>query len=1030
MRRLGTHDLGLTSSSPAICIVVYDSTSNVPSICFTQEANADLPYVIVNGVVVDCTNVLDDVTIKSARPTTAGGLKRNTLDITFRTDHLNAYPFMKGVFSKEIYYAGKNYESVYFVAYSFDRSSQAEDITHGACYGAFQIRDELAWSEDTGIMSISLIDIITGQEQIVGATSEAIEDIFYIYNSWYQGSIFPKVYGQVPRIKLLNAFPTFNLKKLSGSITGTLRTAYGTGSLVGTILTLENNVTAGSLLLQLVSVGGTVRIKFKNGEVMSGALAYNTGADTIEFTVAGRNTYYNQVKGWTDSKDGRTPPQWGAHPNYTDVDFAVNATIIPDAKHVVLDPEGWMQADIHFYDTGGTLGDRVVTNSKTRMKGLLEERKDSVLHDYWNDTAHSGLVTHSTLSCYFDNSVGNETYLSPAITPVWAFDSYRFMNFFKVGQNVRLFFIDPATANAAGSVGDTWNLVGITPGTVDYSCYIRNGFSKFDSNNIYCEAEGRLIQIPPANVVSVTQTGTYHGLTNLTKITLTTDPLGMDIGATSNTVYADALYQDTNATDGWLPSILSAIITQECAGGLASLLSTQITDASKYPSVNIWPYIGVHLYSNEKVTDVIDKICYQCGVSARWDAGKFDFPITSFYKDNYKLITLSSPTRKYVKPMFYWTDKDEMLEKSAALTIGRIKTVLSDGLEHIQIYFKGTYGGWDDPFYSPVRSEINRAIKPKARVVEYHFDYINDADSFAQAAAMALAIGSASAYSSTQRKITTEMTMKGCRWEALDPIIFRDYPLLSSGADTNVSFDTTDDRIMYNKPITAGGGADLISPNFLMGCVGCVDDVTYKFSVLAPTVTLTARMSQLNVDDVTGIVPYKAPGAPNKPTVNNNPNLPPNQGAGNHSFGYGGNSIMMPEVLSKAADVVINSTSLYTTSLTLTCDAGWIFDLGWDWTVEVVDPKNTNGVAISSTPYGTFANKNNDAYVPTVYTINLNVYYFWFDGESLNTQYRECKLKFTRRMHLTRDPSSEVVEDFFYATFQISRVLPIGTVGS
>jgi hypothetical protein len=73
MRRLGTHDTGLTSSSPSVCVVIYDGVTSTPSLCLTQEAFNDLPSVKVHGTAITCLNVLDDVTIKSVLPTTAGG---------------------------------------------------------------------------------------------------------------------------------------------------------------------------------------------------------------------------------------------------------------------------------------------------------------------------------------------------------------------------------------------------------------------------------------------------------------------------------------------------------------------------------------------------------------------------------------------------------------------------------------------------------------------------------------------------------------------------------------------------------------------------------------------------------------------------------------------------------------------------------------------------------------------------------------------------------------------------------------------
>ncbi len=275
---------------------------------------------------VQCLSIIDDISITSTRPQSGGALRRNTATISFKTNRETSKPLVEDPIGYNFYCGGRNFDDLYFSIYSVDRTKLLYDIKLGACYGVFKLDNEVSWTEKDGTQSISLIDTLLAQEAICAATDEDMPDFFFYYNSWYKSNFMPKAYGQVPRVKVLNAFPSFSVKNFTAAISGKVKSAYDDTS---TEIVLEENVDETSLLLQAAELGGIVRIRMHDNEVISGTLDYDSGAQTITLTIVDRNTYYNEVLCYNDSLDGRSPDQWGAHPNWTDTRFSPYQTIVP-----------------------------------------------------------------------------------------------------------------------------------------------------------------------------------------------------------------------------------------------------------------------------------------------------------------------------------------------------------------------------------------------------------------------------------------------------------------------------------------------------------------------------------------------------------------------------------------------------------------------------------------------------------------------------------------------------------------------------
>jgi hypothetical protein len=1022
MRHLGLQKILSPSSAPVIVVVVLSTATRLPTYAWVQESQSDVMEVIYNGAVVPCKGILDDVSVRATRPSSGGGLRRNVTTLKFNVENTKGYPIFEDPILKSLYYGGSNFDDFYFGIFGIDRVNLNEDLLGGASYGFYKVDNEIDWTESDGTQTINLLDITLTQDNIVGATEEVIDDTFFIYNSWYDANFFPKAYGQVPRIKVLNAFPSFGIKNFSASISGRVRSNYTDTS--PTIL-LEENTDQASLLLQAANIGGIVRIRMNDSEVIAGTLDYDDVDKTITLVVTERNTYYNRVAAYNDSLDGRTPDQWGLHPSYVSVRFSPFQTVIPNAKDLILDQNGYMQADIWFFDAADSTDKGVIeTDCVCQIQGLLDQRKDVVIHSYWIDSRYPSQQNQGSISGYYNNT-SNTTYLPSDQVPQWGVAGFQFLKFRDEVQFIKLFFNDPSVSiPGSGSIGDQWQMVNIEPDEVDTSCYIRNGYSRFDVDHVYVEGEGKLIKVPSGNV-TITQSGTFYGLTNLCKIALTATPLDMNIGAKSNIVYVDALFKNGTDLESRTENVLKEIIKEDPT--LESMLGNNFLTLQEN---NYLPYIGWVAKTETKLTEIIDRICYQCGITLQWRRDKFQIQIVGWNQDAERIVTVEEheddpdttddddiiypPPGDYVEVLAPYTDENEMLENSAGVKIGKLRTskYADDGeQEFIPLYFKATYGGWEDPFYPNVRSSNNRNIKPYERVVEYHFDLINDINSYLFAVGKSLSIGHPSGYGLAQRSLSTDMCMDGARWDAMDPIVFHQFPLISTTDETNGWYNNDGNKALLY-PAREDG------KHYIMGAVCVVEDISYDFNVDKPVVKIQARNSQTFVY-ASGVPVYGPPGPPELPTIPTDPNVPPNAGGGNGGHTVVGNDWLMPQVIDPepVSSISIDRTEPYDRTFTITVDAGFVFNKGWSYNLYIDIPGgsvdnvlelNVHGAEVQGDTTGVFPDKTDDDYVPPIYTVVLYVNYLWFNDVSEGTTNKPLKMILHRRW----SEGGEVQEDF------------------
>jgi hypothetical protein len=1012
MQQLGNFDTANQSQAPVFVVVLFDSATRLPSFALIQESPTDIPSVYLNGVAIETRGLLGDLSITVARPSDGGGILRRNCTLNINTEHASGYAYFRAALSKSLYYGGQTVGDFYFGIYGFERHHMNEDLRDGLFYGFYQIESGVQWTEEDGTTQLPLNDILNLDETIVGATSESIPESFFLYNPWFDGVIVPKVFGYVPRIKLINSFPSISVKDLSASISGSVAASYNGAS---TSIILEQYTDKSSVLRQIADIGGYVRIKMADGEVIYGTLDYDDVANTVTLLVVTRNTYYGKSTGYTYASNGQTPADWRSDATYQRIPptWSYNSSVILDGKNKIQDTSGWMQADVEFWVDPTTI---ITETRAVQMQGWDNEDENLLKHDTFFNAANDNT---SVLSYDFFLAGYGAGYIPGfGSQTVWANPAGQYLKFLAVPKEVKFYFNDPNTSvPGSGAAGSGWQMVGIEPAAVTYECYIRNGYSHFSNNNVYCEGDGRLIKIPTANIVSVTDSTTVGALTSMAKIVLTAAPLDMDIGATSNVVYTDALYR-TGTNEKRTEKVINAILAE--SSFLSYFAGNNITDTSSGLSASNWlPYIGYLAKGEETVTDVVDRACFQCGATFRWSRNQFHIRQTAYVTGAETTVDIDGDD--YIKPELPTTDMYEMLENASSINFGKLRTAIdAAGYEYIPLYFEVDYGGWEDPFFKPAKQLVNKAIRPKERKVSYAFDLINDPASMNYAVGAFLSIGHPSAVSSVQRTLVTEMSLHGCQWEALDPVVFKDFPLISTADETNANLDTSR-YPRYLKPLDG--------KKFIMGAVCVAETVEYNLAVRNPNVKLTARMSQTFVN-ANGVSIYAPPYPPLPPPVpSGNPADPPSAptGGAGSGYGYGGTYDPMPLALTGVATIEIDSLAAEVLALSVAVNSSGIYTGGWTYALEVVDPYAT-GAASVSVAAGSFLDKLDDSYVNTPIPFNLTVDYTWFTPVPAALT-RTLILRFTRTIKYSiagPDTYTDVID--YPITVNIAR--PLDIVGS
>lgn len=877
----------VSGRAPMAVAVMFVVGESVPVTAFIQEGPSDevVGQVSIHGYTIDVEYVMDDFKYNEQRPTDGGGIRRRSISFSVRGygDDSEGGPFVSKIAPtqavnkfdwvwRRLYTGGISREEIYFEVYLIDRANQYKELQLGTTLGTYRIDFNTAWQESSELTNISLVDAMLVEDNLVGATDDIIDDRLYIFNSWFRENCIPQAYGMVPRIRTLNAFPSVDTRELSSTFNGTIRANYTD---VATTILLAEDVQYGNPLLELAIISAVVRIKLGTGECVQGTLSYNSGLQQISLTSVTRNVPYATGKGYTYNVAGEIPENWGlgvAPPQ----SWSLRQIVIVNGRSVIQAATGWARASVNFYDVS-QVPQPIQTFTKDFQLEGFGDTEDSVRHA---PISHSGL-SDSSISLNWNTSQSNAGDNFP-----YTFNtSGNLVYFLNIYKDVDLYFVDPSIGPVAGTLGDPWAVVGIEPLTVDYYTFIKDGFSKFDADHVYAEGDGTLVKIPTGKVLSIATGVSAYGSANLVRIELDGPPLEMGIGATSNVVYVDALY-NTGSLENRPERILLEILNDHSLF-LKDVLGDSIQSSGEYAATSWMPWIGYVARGKESLSDFIDRFCYQTAATLTWAQGLVELeqhviPATTLFSDAGAIRTLTNVQE---------IRSDDMLfDESAAFSIGVLETLtqkdsdFANNIEHFEyraMFYTLGYGAWEDPFAPADQSKANKTIPKGYRKYDYHFDLINDAASAAFAASQTLTAGHPSGFSTVPRKFKANFDLKALRLSVMDKVRWGSFPFFTV-------LPTPDGRpgvnglSQWTYPIPDGGRQYVLN-GFMV-----VDSIDLSFDVDDFTLTIEASMSQPWTEAKMSWLTSPLGVVPDAPPVPaNDPNDNPGGGSGDtHTFPY------------------------------------------------------------------------------------------------------------------------------------------------
>lgn len=815
-------------SQPFTVVVCFDAATHTPSFALTNYgvSIADKLTVTVLGVEVPLYMQIDNVVVTEGRPQGTGGLIRNSakFDVTF------VGPFAISPFTKTLYSAGTNVDSVYFGIWVTDYAKSMLDMNDGAFFGYYKLDANVTWAESSLVTSINLIGILQLQ---AGRYNEVMTDAETLLDGSEYSQLLevPAYLGYRGKIKcvgrtnsVLASYTNVAKTAVKGVISGLVQSDV----LSGTSIVLGRSPTLGTI------VGQVVKLKMGNGCIITGTITDLTGGEYgIDTTGLVLNDKWASI---TIHQIGYDPV---AAP--TDLTSATNPNQISLIEEVDRIPSPTMYlrtpGPIEFYP------DPTVTPAKVfaKLNGLAEEAtKRFNLEDFtWIDGL---LVTHprTLVNCEYHATVQN--------TVFGGTDAHLDYATWTVPQVYDLMFTNKVSLiTDIQKTGMTWELI-VTPYVNTMVTLSNNYYVKLlDGTTISTDAEAKtalfydngteLVVIPPTDITSITYNCNDFDIPNLCRITLVKRPSDV------KEEYADGvLYADVGPTK-YAGEVLTWIFTQ---AGIANIAGQHLTAAdNKYGNI-VSLVIG-----NETWGELIDSVLFEAGCTIRFDLGKAILYATG-YDVELKTWTRGASTETYFRaePKAV-IEYEDIIDNTVSFEIGRTYTSTdSAGREYVRVYYDFTYqfSEYNGTQLKKLRS--NKVAKNNDRVINYAFKHVCDKDTAKVAITQMTRIGHAANVPETTRIYSFSTGFDYTNLCALDPVRLKDFKHVSGEDDPLVAYsDAT------TNPVYSYGQDGLVCckytqsiPYMLTPGLCVVEEITYNFGSDGSPVTVKLKQVQFGTD--------------------------------------------------------------------------------------------------------------------------------------------------------------------------------------
>lgn len=889
-----------TVSRPRFFVLLHNSSNMAVNAVLCEENGVEMEFVKYNGQMFQVSALLDGLKVTGTRPQGFGaGLIRRTASFNIHSNSLKGFPYINGILGKDIWACGKPIKDITFSIWGIDLLYGSSDLTEGTCYGFFHIDSSSNWNEESATCTFSLLDATLSEDSVIGATTNGGVSAILAMNTSYTGKVIPRVYGAIPRVKMLRGYPDFlsddtrktdkNNKKVGSfkaTLKGTVPYDYGTSD---TTIALEYPSYDSSPLRQMITAGVTVIIvKMSDGECIKGTLVYNSGTNTVNLTSCTRvspfydGDVYTPLTIWENGYS----PSLGETKKYERYlgykPYTVKCYNSPVAgigsnlgllDPYLLDSNLYAKFTTHYLSTIGA-GNQVSTdmvysirrpiaygtmftwpnieftldtsdNSNGFTKGVKNKPADMLA-----ETDNSDYLDLITFGSYGITK-------NPALAGVgsWTFDGF-FWHFTATPYKRTTYVSGSPVVNTSYRT-----VLSVTDNTTPRS----NG--KFYFKDPTTGAGTGTAGVTEWLVISadIAFQFKYYLGNGYTKVDATTK------------VYANG----ENGLIALDPSHIVSISPSVSAYGETSLIEIILTgppttldigatDNELYIDTaysadtygNYWKNILFEILSESTLSPYLIKsnlnAAYFTGTSDNvligvltsgetyseildricFDLGAaIKWSSTGYIQAYYTYSNNLAVDSSYLKWVGNVIDSDLLYENSAGIGIGKCKTVaVDDTHSQIKNFVFAKYGSWMDPHY--VDNENYDAIGPNEEYYEYRFKTIQDRNTAYDALDRMCSIGHASGIYTINKSLSIVGGIQQLyKYEPLDSALVNKYPSVTDDSSLTSTMTRDGNTIKYLS-------FDGLDQDFLAQGVILVDEVEYNLTIGEASITIRGMMGQ------------------------------------------------------------------------------------------------------------------------------------------------------------------------------------------
>lgn len=843
---------------PSFIVVCHNRATRIPEFYLTSASLGpnDPGILRLNTYSVPVGGFLDYVTIDNTRPTSNGGLVRQTGSLSVKADG----PYNKNSWAKRLYCGGANSDSFYFSVWALDLSNPKVVITDGMFYGLFRIDSGVEWKESDTTITVGIIDYVLSLDDKVNTYSDNSVAALVSTDLEVLTSL-PIYVGNYSRVKAYGRQALSNLSAIgSGSILAQFK---------GKISTVGGSINLGASTFLAGNVGNVIKIRVEETlEIISG-----TVIDNLDGTYSIGTLTHDDL--WdTLTFDGykKNGPPIDAAFNPAAIQIAEAATRVPyDGMYFVV-------PTLNFFTNPGSAA---VANKVCRMSSSVDATNRVWSVDPITDPGYPLYRTNVGI-----DYAGAPTNAAFTATP----DAHFNYGVASAAQSCAIYFRNVAATLTAVAPGMTWVvLVTNTVNNANASIltnseyYVRTLGAAIPNGGVFCVVAGNVRPVP-SNAYTILYNQTFNGIDKLTKISVI-----VDLAITFRTADGSGNITNGDVDKSFLlvnleQSIKIDEFVKIVINNLAPLESDILSYAIRVPDPNFGgPGVCAIIGENDSISSILDSALYEAGHTIKWivdgPTKNLSIYVDDYISKNFRFIYWTDGVKLFARPLVNVDITDfDIIEDSSSISLGKLDTQLITGAEqgeYTNTWFKVTYS---NDIYSnasvSLRSTLARGKKD--RYQEFKFNHVSDVVSAEDAIRRMSKAAHFAGFTDIMRKFSMRVRLDKANLEAGDIVNLRNLKHVSEEALPPLY--KTDSGDYYFEYTYA-------NPYVILPNIAVVDKVTSQVDSGQCYVSIELKQVQLQIRDnitfltnIDSVTPPFTPGEvepinPGDPSAIDNPDL-------------------------------------------------------------------------------------------------------------------------------------------------------------